>query len=102
MLLLISEHLMKQKEYEHAIKVYHKIGDFRNLALAYVSAQKWEEVRTLFIEVTAANNLVVHVLGLQNRHRLSAISFGHLSALCSVAGGAGKVHRSPARLVIDR
>lgn len=44
MLTLIAEHLMKMDQLEQAIKVYLKIGDFRNLALAYLKAQKWEEV----------------------------------------------------------
>lgn len=45
MLTLIAEHLMKSGHSQSAIQVYRKMGDVRLLALAFVQALQWPEVR---------------------------------------------------------
>lgn len=45
LLTLIAEHLANIGELDHAIAVHKKMGDFKNLALVYIKAKQWNEVR---------------------------------------------------------
>nr|XP_027195836.1 intraflagellar transport protein 122 homolog [Dermatophagoides pteronyssinus] len=40
---LIAESFLKNQDYENAIQIYRKIGNFKSLALSYIHNNQWEE-----------------------------------------------------------
>lgn len=41
---IIGENFVKNKDYANAIVIYKKIGNFKNLALAYMKNEQWDQV----------------------------------------------------------
>lgn len=44
MLSLIADYFISKEDYFHAIEVYKKMGDYKNLAQVYIRANQWDDV----------------------------------------------------------
>lgn len=44
LLSLIADYFISKDDFYHAIEVYQKMGDSKNLAQAYIKANQWDDV----------------------------------------------------------
>lgn len=44
MLSLIADYFISKDDHFHAIEVYQKMGDYKNLAQVYIRANQWDDV----------------------------------------------------------
>lgn len=58
LLSLIAEHLIENnRDYYHAIEVYRKMGDYKNLVQALIKADQWDEVCYIHIVVVVVGGV---------------------------------------------